>query len=307
MTMQIRYLQNSKIDYQLWDNCIGNSANCLPYSFSWYLDVVSPEWEALVAGNYEAVMPLTPKQKYTITYLAKPLWAQQLGVFAPNMPNAETVNRFVAAIPQHYRYVQYTLNEANGINLQGSIISERQNHLLALSRPYEQLYQAYNQNTRRNLKKALAQNYSLQSNIAPQEIVALYKDTAGVKLPQISPLHYLQIERLMYQSLHHTAGVLYGLYNEANQLHAAAFFLHSPGRIINLFPATSEDGRKSGAMFYLLNHLIRKYAGSNTLLDFEGSTSPTVSQFYRGFGAKPVSYCQIYRNTLPWFLKWLKK
>lgn len=305
--MQIHYLQNNKIDYELWDKCIANSANCLPYAFSWYLDVVSPEWEALVAGNYEAVMPLTPKQKYTISYLTKPLWAQQLGVFAPNMPDATTVSDFIAAIPGHYRYVQYTLNEANGLNLQGSKISERQNHLLALSRPYEQLYRAYNQNTRRNLKKALAQNYSLQTNIAPTEIIALYKTTSGVKLPQIGPLHYLQIERLMYQSLHQRAGALYGLYNEANQLHAAAFFLHSPGRIINLFPATSEDGRKSGAMFYLLNYIIQKYAGSSTLLDFEGSTSPTVSQFYRGFGAKPVVYGQIYRNTLPWFLKWLKK
>ncbi|OWY24819.1 hypothetical protein C7N43_21410 [Sphingobacteriales bacterium UPWRP_1] len=303
----IRYLGHHQIDRKKWDNCILQAANSLPYAFSWYLDIVSPEWEALVAGNYEAVMPLTRKTKYTIAYLYKPLWAQQLGVFSGQMPNAETVNHFLQAIPSRFRLVQYTLNEANGTQITVLPHTERVNHLLPLNQPYRQLYSAFNQNTRRNLKKALQQPYTLHNNIAPPEIIDLYRNTAGKKLPQIQPQHYLQMERIIYQSLHRHAGLLYGVYNQANQLHAAAFFLHTGGRIINLFPATSDEGRTGGAMFLLLNHVIQQFAGTSALLDFEGSVSPSVSQFYRGFGAVPVTYCQVQRNTLPLPFKWLKK
>ncbi|OWY20643.1 GNAT family N-acetyltransferase [Sphingobacteriales bacterium UPWRP_1] len=303
----IRYLHNRQIDLEKWDNCIVNAANCLPYAFSWYLDIVSPEWEALVAGNYEAVMPLTRKTKYAIAYLHKPLWAQQLGVFSGGLPTAATVNNFLHAIPDCFRLVQYTLNEANGTQITALPYIARVNHLLPLNQPYSLLYRAFNQNTRRSLKKAFQQPYTLHTQIAPAEIIALYRSTAGKKLPQIQPQHYLQIERIMYQSMHHGAGVLYGIYNQANQLHAAAFFLHAGSRIINLFPATSDEGRTGGAMFLLLNHVIQQHAGTHTLLDFEGSTSPSVSQFYRGFGAMPVAYCQVQRNTLPLPFKWLKK
>ncbi len=305
----IHYLTNSQIDYQRWDWCIANAANSLPYAYSWYLDAVSPNWEALVVGDYETVMPLTWKQKYAIPYLFKPLWAQQLGVFGAALPDAGMVIRFIEAIPPRFKYLIYTLNEANQVpaSLSNITSTERTNHLLSLHLPYEQLYRGYNQNTRRNLKTAQAQGYFLQGNIAPKEVIDLYRMTAGVKLTGITTPHYQEMERLMYQSIHHQAGILYGVYDAANQLHAAGFFLLTPARIINLFPATHPQGRQTGAMYYLLNSLIEQNALTNKVFDFEGSTSPTVSQFYRGFGATPVPYCQITRNTLPWPLHYFKK
>ena len=54
--MQIRHLRHNEINYSLWDKCITNAKNSLVYASTWYLDVVSPDWEALVAGNYEYIM-----------------------------------------------------------------------------------------------------------------------------------------------------------------------------------------------------------------------------------------------------------
>jgi hypothetical protein len=43
------------------------------YSFS--------DWEALVADDYEYVMPLRYKTKYAIPYLVQPILTQQLAFF----------------------------------------------------------------------------------------------------------------------------------------------------------------------------------------------------------------------------------
>ena len=60
--MQIRHLRHNEINYSLWDKCITNAKNSLVYASTWYLDVVSPDWEALVAGNYEYIMPLPDRK-----------------------------------------------------------------------------------------------------------------------------------------------------------------------------------------------------------------------------------------------------
>ena len=58
------FLKHDKIDKVKWDNCISRSVNGHIYARSWYLNIVSPDWDALIEGDYEAVMPLTWKRKF---------------------------------------------------------------------------------------------------------------------------------------------------------------------------------------------------------------------------------------------------
>ncbi len=44
----IRHLKNDEIEREKWDECIAAAFNGNVYGFSWYLDIVSPGWEALV-------------------------------------------------------------------------------------------------------------------------------------------------------------------------------------------------------------------------------------------------------------------
>ena len=77
----IRYLTHNQIDTQRWDECIAQSPDGLVYAWSWYLDVVHPDWEALVEDDYGAVMPLTGNKKFGINYLFQPFFTQKFGVF----------------------------------------------------------------------------------------------------------------------------------------------------------------------------------------------------------------------------------
>jgi len=60
----IQYLTNHEIDKVKWDECINSASNGLIYAYSFYLDHMSKHWDALVLGDYNAVMPLTWNKKY---------------------------------------------------------------------------------------------------------------------------------------------------------------------------------------------------------------------------------------------------
>src|ERR1700692_3437990 len=82
----IHYLKHNAIDKRRWDEAIDRAFNGMIYAKSWYLDIVSPQWDALVSDDYRAVMPLTWRRKFGVYYLYQPFFTQQLGVFTTPLP-----------------------------------------------------------------------------------------------------------------------------------------------------------------------------------------------------------------------------
>lgn len=62
-TGTIQLLSQNQIDKTKWDICIDQAPNGLIYAYSWYLDTMAKNWDALVYNDYELVMPLTWKKK----------------------------------------------------------------------------------------------------------------------------------------------------------------------------------------------------------------------------------------------------
>ena len=67
----IKYLRHQEVDKSKWDNCIDKADNGLIYAYSFYLDHMAKQWDALVLNDYEAVMPLTWNKKFGFYYLWK--------------------------------------------------------------------------------------------------------------------------------------------------------------------------------------------------------------------------------------------
>jgi len=111
-------------------------------------------WEALVLNNYEAVMPLTCKKKYLISYLFQPFFTQQLGVFSNNADDSNLVNSFLLSIPEKYRYADIQLNTENTTDLEFFEKHTRINYVLSLDKSYKEHYGLFSRNCRRNIVKA---------------------------------------------------------------------------------------------------------------------------------------------------------
>jgi hypothetical protein len=50
-----------------------------------------------------------------------------------------------------------------------------------------------------------------------------------------------------------------------------------------------------------------EYAGTNYILDFEGSDIEGIANFYQQFGSIPQPYYSLSYNHLPWLLRLVKK
>ena len=112
---------------------------------------------------------------------------------------------------------------------------------------------------------------------------------------------YEQIIKIMYACMYRKIGWSIGVYGQYNELCAVGFFIESHGRIINILPATNEEGRKTSAMFLIVDEIIKSHADKYVLFDFEGSMVENIARFYQGFGAKAVPYSHISQTA--WWRK----
>ncbi|OQA01617.1 MAG: hypothetical protein BWY70_00310 [Bacteroidetes bacterium ADurb.Bin408] len=301
--MQITYLQNSDIDKEKWDACIRNAPNGNVYAYSWYLDTVSAGWDALVGDDYDAVFPLTKRKKWGVQYLCQPPFSQQLGLFAKSFISSELQDLFITRIPAHFRLIEINLNKYHK-QLQGNnTLMTSDTYELDLIYPYEELRKLYVENTSRNIKKSAAKGIYVSPHLRPEFMIELFKNNRGKHINTLSEKDYKMLLQLIYKSLNNKTGEILGVFDEHNELCAAAFFVQANGKVVFLFSALSPVGRECSAMFFLIDHFIRSHAGKPLVLDFEGSNNPELARFYAGFGAKKNRYFQLHQNNLPYFVK----
>lgn len=299
---KIRYLKYEEVDTDKWDHCLKNAPNALIYGQSWYLDKICDRWDALVLGDYRYVMPLTYRKKLGITYLYQPLYCQQLGIFPT--PTKEISQQFMELLSQRFSFAEINLNSMH-LPVSGvGTYAERNNLLLWLSDTYETIAGNYSKHTRRKLKKARKQKLSLVKSISAEEFIRFKKQHLNVRV-KASELNSLR--NVLAFALTRSLGQIYGVYSASNQLCAAAFFIRNKHRVTFLNAVSSPEGKKSQAMYFLIDQFIAENAEKDYLLDFEGSMVPGVARLYSGFGATPEKYHQFKFNNLPWWIKWLKR
>ena len=308
--MNITYLQHKDINKTKWDKCIKKAFNGIVYAFSWYLDIMCEEWEALIEGDYDSVFPLPAGEKYGINYLYQPFFTQQLGVFSTKKLDANKVHQFLKNIPAKYKYVDISLNTFNKISQGESLEFIKKRNItyeLDLIVPYEKIFNNYSTNTKRNIKKADNNKLEIVKGLQPVELIKLFRTNLGKTIKKIKPAHYKKLIRIITISIRYNIGEIYAVYTAKNNLCAAAFFITSHNKSIFLFSGINKQGKQNSAMFLLIDEFIKKKSEKNRILDFEGSNIEGIARFYRSFGSKACEYLRIKQNKLPWYIKLLKK
>ncbi len=64
-------------------------------------------------------------------------------------------------------------------------------------------------------------------------------------------------------------------------------------------------GKAEGAMYFMIDHIFKKYANTATIFDFGGSNVESIANFNKNFGAKDCVYLQVKKNSLPVIVKWI--
>nr|MBA3899419.1 hypothetical protein [Bacteroidota bacterium] len=273
----IHYYKHQEIDKKKWDAAIEASFNGNIYALSWYLDAVSPGWEALVKGEYLEVMPLTCKRKWCIDYLRPAFITQQLGVFSIKEKQIFAVDDFIAAIPEKFKWIDIYLNHFNKYHYSDKFLNA--NYELSLAKNHQTLTQGYSTNTRRNLKKAYSEELSVSEVFGIEPIIQIFKNHKGSLLPSVKEDYYDALKRVYQQSKQGPFSEAY-LVEQNGKAIAGALFFKFKGRITFIFSASSAEAKNSKAMFFLIDNFIKNNSGRELILDFEGSNIESLAKFY---------------------------
>lgn len=298
----IRYIERKHIDEEKWNACIGKAFNGNLYGYSWFLDIVGPDWDALVENDYERVFPLVFRKKFGVHYIYQPFFTQQLGLYSTTRLDAETVSSFIHAIPKKFKRIGLNLNTLNKAEDYGLKLIPQLNHELDLINSYEKIRQGYSENLLRNLKKAEKAGLSVSKNIKPDDIIDLFRANRGKNIRHLKEKDYLRIKRIAYTAMYKGLANIQGVYNEQNQLVAGAFFIQSNNKAIFMFSGLSEEGRNAGAMPFLIDQYIKTHSGQHLTFDFDGSNDPDLARFYKSFGSKECWYQRVEVDRLPFVL-----
>jgi hypothetical protein len=274
----------------------------LIYAYSWYLDHVCENWDALIENDYESVMPLTFRKKMGINYIFTPNFVQQLGVFSTSLLDVQKTERFFDAIPNKFKYIDLNINSFNKYQQKYSF-ANKINHLLDLRNPYEKIAANYSENLKRNLKKANNSGITITYNIKPEEIINIFIYNKGKEINNWNESSYLLLKKLVYTGMYKGVVQTIGSYTTQNELCAGAIFFISNNRAIFLFSATNKKSKELYAMPKIIDTFIRNHAFKNMILDFEGSNNINLARFYKSFGSNTVYYPTITINRMSFFAK----
>lgn len=306
MPGNLQYLQRKHIDAQRWDQCITNAANGLLYAHSFYLDCMADNWDALVLGDYEAVMPLPWRRKFGIYYLYQPFVTTPLGVFSPAPIDQLLMDTFINSIPRRFRLIDIDLNTANNC-LSNAFTTPRRNYLLPLTGSYESIQQNYNRHARRKLKKAQEAALQIKEDIAIETIAELSYRFMQEKdwVPLADYERFVQLFKNIQPHVE-SCNTIAAVDADGIIISSDINIVHNK-RVYSLLAGNLPKANECGAFYFVLDQLIKKHAGSGYLFDFEGSDIPGVAFLFECLGGQLTWYPHLTINRLPFLLRKLKR
>jgi hypothetical protein len=300
----IVYHKNNEIDREQWDNCVKNSPGVKPYAYSWYLDIMAPGWQALVDDDYDSVFPVPGFSRFGIQYVATPIFLQQLGAFSPDKPVSKAIVEFFDYMPEFFKFIDLCVGQR--LDTDGYKVTERINYQLDLSRPFDTLFGNFSDHCRRNIESSAKKNPELITDVKPDEIIDLFIQNRGKDIKGIKFNDYQRLKNLMNFCVMNKKGRIIGVRAARRKLIFGVFLIEVRGNKTMLFVVNTPLSRERRIGYFFVNELIKNHSSSRTVLDFAGSSIPSVADFIESFGCVKVPFYRVYRNKLFWPARILK-
>lgn len=296
----VRYLKHYEIDPEKWNQAVHNSLFSTVFAEYEMLDLLTgPDtWDALVLRQYEAVMPLPYRKKGVLKYVYTPFFIPQMGIFSGNELTGREIDHFLKEISKRFVLADLLLNEREDVQkiYKDYFVS----YILDLQKPYNEIFNQFNENTKRNIKAGeKSQCIVTAGEEHVRDIIGLFRRNRG----HSEAVHYQDED---YQILTDVANILsdrklldiYGVRTPEGKLAAGALFVKDGSRRWFWFSGRDNELSNCKPMFLLLDRYIRNHAETNLTLDFNGSKNPNVARLYRGLGGiiYVIPFVRLYKN-----------
>ena len=309
---QSQLLKRTEIDDEAWNAFVDRSPQRYLYYYTWYLDGVCPDWQAVqVSHGGEPVLqwPLPVKKKGPLPYAWQPRLTQFGGpVFRPfNEPRHRQHHQIKSALQEAIKALPKLVSL--DINLHpelsffmpfqwaGYKVKPRFTYWLPLEAGYGDLKGEFSSSIRNHLKKAAKAGLSIRQSNDPERFLSLALRATVYDANEAGAF------RAIWKAIAgHRRTFILEAYTPENEPAAAAAFIPDVRNFIFFGNALSPSLRNTGAGSLLIAEGIRMACETcqHEFFDFEGSMLPPVEQYFRAFNPEGKMYLNVQQK------KWLK-
>jgi len=261
--------------------------------YSWYLDVVSEGWGGVISDNYSTVFPISSNTKLGLKQFNQALFTREFDIIGDKF----SFEDIMPLLKKQFKRIHFRSSTQLNIDY-----VQRVHQFIELN---ESFSVNYSTNAKRLIKKS-NKNYSYQVVNCIDDLIELVEVNVAHKIKEFTPENISKLKALMNSAFANGKGEAIAVYDK-EEIVAAGFFLKDKKRITYLKGASTDEAKKNGAMFGLMNFAFSNYAENYSTFDFGGSNIESVANFYKKFGAKDKIYYEYTINTLPLWFKLLKK
>ena len=214
------------------------------------------QWDAIVEGDYDAVMPLPFRKKFGVRYIFQPAFIQQGGIFSKYEITEAGTGLFLDLAFQHFRFAEFTLNYSNSVE-ENYKPKFRSNFIIPLDEDLNIGIITQDQKFYKELE--IAEKFSLLYNHAndPNQAIGLYQKLYGSRLPFFERNDFKKFSSVC-EALD-PADIINREARSNDDLHAQCLLIRYKQRLYNLVNNVTAAGRASSTNYFLFNEIVEIY------------------------------------------------
>lgn len=299
----IEFISRNKIKDEEWNKLLEKLPGGNVYSLSWYMDALSEDWMIARDEKGKNLMLFPFKKKAGVKLIYQPFFSREI---VCSLDEKHSPAKIIEKLPKDFRQVEFSLRDIRGIDPKKFKVEKWKHQVLSLDNEYSQISKGYHDNAKRSIKKAQKENLKLILSDDVDAVIHLFRKSKGDEIKEIKPGDYKKLKSLMETGIKNKKGFCVHILGADDSIISAGYFFDWNNKLIYLKGSANEKGKKVGAMYFMFDELIKKYAGKRLQLDFGGSRITNVATFYKKFGAEDSEYYFIKHQNLPLYFKMLK-
>lgn len=290
--INLRFILLDQSQREKWDRLVLSSPEKTIYQLSWYMDIISDgSWGIVTDENITTGLPIAFKKRTGYKNVYQPFYSMYFNVINPLCAIEEYLN----VIGNEFHQIHITTQT------KAKNAKTRTCQVLHLKKGI-----SYSENAERLIKKARKEGLEVFKHDNGKSVVDLFRKNKGAELKEYKPKDFERLEKLIDSSVKHKNGFCISV-SKGKQVLASGFFLTLDDTIIFLKGAVNDAGKKIGAMYLLMDHVITESKSTYTVFDFGGSNNKKVAEFYHKLGGRDITYNEILIDRSGPIRKVLKK
>lgn len=283
----IRRLKYNEIDFKKYTECLENSEQRNWYANKEVLDELSGNWQLLVYGDYEAVMPVPLKKKLGFNFVLMPLFCQQLGIFSKK-DDRKINTEFLNFVKKSSKVFLYSFNQKNDF---GEILEKKKNYIISIS-DYVILRRKKYFKGRKSTAKCAQHLFYKEINLNADSINFIENNYKGI--PKRSDYEKF----LRYLEFLNKNGFLKlcGAYLEEKLINLAVV-ISEKEQLSLLALINDESFKNENGPSFLIDKILENYIHEKTF-NFMGSNIRGIEVFFKSFGAELQEYSYLESKIL---------